>query len=63
VLRVVVEVGEEMRGELVDPLSEQRRRFTGLESLVDAVRAWIDDAQQCPRQHTITRAEDWPADS
>jgi hypothetical protein len=44
VLRVVVEVGGKVTGELVDPVSEQRRRFIGLETLVDAVRAWMDDA-------------------
>jgi hypothetical protein len=48
VLRAVVEVDEEIRGELVDPLSQQRRRFTGLESLVDGVRAWTDDARGVP---------------
>jgi hypothetical protein len=52
VLRVVVEVGGEMRGELVDPLSQQRRRFIGLESLVEAVRAWIDDARDSARDNT-----------
>jgi hypothetical protein len=42
VLRVVVEASGEVSGELVDPLSEQRQRFAGLERLVDAVRAWVD---------------------
>jgi hypothetical protein len=52
VLRVVVEAGEDMRGELVDPLSQQRRRFTELENLVEAVRAWIDDARGSARDNT-----------
>jgi hypothetical protein len=44
--------GEEMRGELVDPLSQRQRRFTGLESLVDAVQAWIDDVRGSARDST-----------
>jgi hypothetical protein len=52
VLRVVVEAGEDMRGELVDPLSQQRRRFTELENLVEAVRAWIDDARGSAHDNT-----------
>jgi len=31
-------------GELVDPLSKQRRRVTGLATIVEAVRVWIGDA-------------------
>jgi hypothetical protein len=44
VVRVVVDDSGKVTGELVDPLSEQRRRFTERASLIDAVRAWIDDA-------------------
>ena len=44
VVRVVVEGRGKVTGELVDPLSEPRRRFTGRATIVDAVRVWIDDA-------------------
>lgn len=44
VVRLVVEVGGKVTGELVDPVCEHRRRFIGLDKLVDAVRIWIDDA-------------------
>jgi hypothetical protein len=44
VLRVVVEVDGKVNGELVDPLSERRQRFTNATSLVGAIQAWIDDA-------------------
>ncbi|OAN36772.1 hypothetical protein [Mycolicibacterium iranicum] len=44
VLRVTVEDNGSISGELVDPLTEQRRRFVGLDRLVDAVRAWVDGA-------------------
>ena len=44
VVRVVVEAGGKVTGELVDPFSEQRRRFAERGNLVDAVSAWIDDA-------------------
>jgi hypothetical protein len=44
VLRLIVEVDGKVWGELVDPLSQQRRRFTGLERLADALRVWVDDA-------------------
>jgi len=57
VLRVVVEAGEEVSGELVDPMSEQRQRFAGLERLVDAVRVWIDDALGRAAQDTEQSAE------
>jgi len=44
VLRVVVEGGGKVTGELVDPVSERRRRFNETTELVDEVRRWIDDA-------------------
>jgi hypothetical protein len=44
VLRLIVEAGGNVRGELVDPLSQQRQRFIGLERLADALRVWVDDA-------------------
>lgn len=44
VVRVVVEAGGKVTGELVDPFSEQRRRFAERADLVEAVDAWIDDA-------------------
>ncbi|GAB93891.1 hypothetical protein GORHZ_247_00290 [Gordonia rhizosphera NBRC 16068] len=42
VLRVVVDEGGKVAGELVDPLSKRRQRFTR-ETLVGAIRAWIDE--------------------
>ena len=44
VLRIVVEVSGKVSGEIVDPLTEQRRWFHGFESLYDTVFTWIDDA-------------------
>jgi hypothetical protein len=44
VLRLVVDVGGKVTGELVDPLCQQRRRFIELDKLVDAVRIWIEHA-------------------
>lgn len=44
VLRVVVEGDGKVNGELVDPLSERRQRFTDTSSLVSAVRGWVDEA-------------------
>ena len=43
VVRVAIEGNGEVTGELVDPISEQRRRFTEMTTLVDEVRNWIDD--------------------
>jgi hypothetical protein len=43
VVRVATEGNGEVTGELVDPISEQRRRFTELSVLVDEVRNWIED--------------------
>jgi hypothetical protein len=40
----VVEGSRKVTGELVDPISEQRRRFTERASLIDAVCEWIDGA-------------------
>jgi hypothetical protein len=44
VLRLIVEGEGGVRGELVDPMSQRRQRFIGLERLADALRVWIDDA-------------------
>jgi hypothetical protein len=44
VLRLNVEAGGNVRGEFVDPVSQQRQRFIGLECLADALRVWVDDA-------------------
>lgn len=44
VLRLVVEGGERVTGELVDPVSERRRRFIETTDLIDEVRRWMDDA-------------------
>lgn len=44
VLRLVVEGGETVTGELVDPISERRRRFTDTTDLIDEVRSWINDS-------------------
>ena len=57
VLRVVVEASGEVSGELVDPLSEGKQRFVGLERLVDAVRVWIDDALGRAARNTEQSAE------
>jgi hypothetical protein len=57
VLRVVVEPNGEVSGELVDPLSEGKQRFVGLERLVDAVRVWIDDARGAAARDTEQSAE------
>jgi hypothetical protein len=63
VLRLTVEAGGNVRGELVDPLSHQRQRLIGLERLADALRVWVDDAlsrtvresgSQPNRDHTDT---------
>jgi hypothetical protein len=43
VLRFIVEVGGDVIGELVDPLSQRRERFMGRASLASALQAWIDD--------------------
>lgn len=43
VLRLVVEVGGEVMGELVDPLSQRRQRFIGRACLAAALQAWVDD--------------------
>jgi hypothetical protein len=52
VLRVVVEVDGKVNGELVDPLSERRQRFTNAASLVGAVQAWIADAVNTGAGHS-----------
>ncbi|GFG52563.1 hypothetical protein CQY20_09250 [Mycolicibacterium agri] len=44
VLRLVVEGGGKVTGELVDPVSERRHRFTGARDLVEGVQSWMDDA-------------------
>ncbi len=44
VLRLVVEGDGKVTGELVDPVSERRRRFTETTDLIDEVRSWMDDA-------------------
>ncbi|WP_319453006.1 MULTISPECIES: hypothetical protein [unclassified Mycobacterium] len=44
VLRIVVEGGGKVTGELVDPSLDRRRRFDDITDLVDEVRGWIDDA-------------------
>jgi len=50
VLRIVVEDGGKATGELVDPVSERRRRFSETSDLADEVRRWIDDAiRKVPR--------------
>lgn len=43
VVRVAVEATGGFTGELVDPISEQRRRFTEIPRLVDEVRSWVED--------------------
>jgi hypothetical protein len=40
----LVEVDGKATGELMDPLSQRRQRFIGLECLFDALQAWVDDA-------------------
>lgn len=44
VLRLLVEVDGSVQGELVDPVSERRQRFVGLDRLSDSVRGWVDAA-------------------
>jgi hypothetical protein len=44
VLRLVVDGGGKVTGELVDPVSERRRRFTEVADLVEGVRAWMADS-------------------
>lgn len=44
VVRVLVEGGGKVTGELVDPSSDRRRRFDDVTDLVDEIRGWIDDA-------------------
>jgi hypothetical protein len=44
VLRLLVEVDGSVQGELVDPVSERRQRFVGLDRLADALRSWVDAA-------------------
>lgn len=50
VLRLVVESDGKMAGELVDPLTEQGQRFTGLHCLVDGLRAWVEEALRTIRE-------------
>ncbi len=42
VLRLFVEVDGSVQGELVDPVSERRQRFVGLDRLNDTLRGWVD---------------------
>jgi hypothetical protein len=42
VVRIAVEDSGEVTGELVDPISEKRRRFTDIATLVDEIRGWIE---------------------
>jgi hypothetical protein len=44
VVRLNVETNGQVRGELVDPVSQRRQRFVGLACLADALRVWVDDA-------------------
>jgi hypothetical protein len=58
VLRLSVEVGGNVRGELVDPVSQRRQRFIGLECLAESLRGWVDDAlSSTVRESTGNRAE------
>jgi hypothetical protein len=50
VLRLIAERDGKVRGELVDPLSQRRQRFTDSARLADAVRAWIDSALVAVRE-------------
>jgi hypothetical protein len=52
VLRLIVEVDGNVRGELVDPVSQTRQRFIGLERLADALRVWVDDALNSAVRHS-----------
>lgn len=42
-LRLIVERGGDVMGELVDPLSQRRQRFTGRSTITAALQAWIDE--------------------
>ena len=46
VLRVAVEVSGEVSGELIDPISEERRRFSERDVLLAQIGTWIDDVVQ-----------------
>jgi hypothetical protein len=68
VIRLVVEVDGRLSGELVDPLSHRRQRFSEPGLLVEAVRLWIGDAlggvpdptRQSQLRHTETSSDDGP---
>jgi hypothetical protein len=45
VLRLIVQAHGKVTGELVDPLTLQRQRFTEFGHIVNAVHNWIDDAR------------------
>lgn len=42
VVRLVVEVGGDVTGELMDPLSGQKQQFTDSTHLVEALSDWIN---------------------
>jgi|SoiMethySBSTD1v2_1073268.scaffolds.fasta_scaffold6851514_1 hypothetical protein len=44
VVRLVVGGGGTVTGELMDPVSDRRRRFTDVDNLIDGIRRWADDA-------------------
>jgi hypothetical protein len=62
VLRLIAESDGKVRGELVDPLSQRRQRFSDSTRLADAVRAWIDSALAAVRE-SDSRATSTPTDT
>lgn len=50
VLRLVIDLDGNVTGELMDPLTGRRRRFTGLTHVVGAVNEWISQSL-----HTFAR--------
>jgi hypothetical protein len=63
VLRLIVEVDGNVTGELMDPLSQQRQRFIGLERLADALRVWVDDALRTTVRESRSQLNTNPTDT
>jgi hypothetical protein len=63
VLRLNVEADGQVRGELVDPVSQRRQRFIGLARLADALRVWVDDALSSTLRESRSQPKGSPTDT
>jgi hypothetical protein len=61
VLRLVVEVDGKVTGELVDPQSSRRQRFSGLACLAEALRNWVADALSSTARQSGSEPKKKPA--